>query len=140
VALTATAVSVRFGAPLGLLGVDVREPLDGGHALLVPVKLRDAKGTFSAANLAVSAPIRLDLGGSGVRGIEADADGFWVLAGGVGNAGTSRLVWWDGSGPVVRTAATFPAGLKPEGVARTTVGDRPRTLVLCDTSRYVLMD
>jgi hypothetical protein len=46
----------------------------------------------------------------------------------------------SGSGPSVETVATFPEGLKPEGVVRTTVGGRPRTLVLCDTSRYVLMD
>lgn len=121
-----------------LLGL--RGPLDGGHALLVPVKMRDAKGAFTAANLEVGPPIRLDLAGSGVRGIEADGDGFWILAGGVADAGTSRLVRWNGSGPAVQTVATFPVGLKPEGVVRTTVGDRPRTLVLCDTSRYVLMD
>jgi hypothetical protein len=58
----------------------------------------------------------------------------------VGNAGTSRLVQWSGTGSAVRVAATFPEGLKPEGVVRTTVDGKPRTLVLCDTSRYVLMD
>lgn len=131
---------LAWDARNGRLLLGLREPLDGGKALLVPLKLRDATGAFTAANLEVGDPIRLDLGGSGVRGIEADGDGFWILSGGVGDAGTSRLVRWSGSGPGVTAVATFPDGLKPEGVVRTTVGDRPRTLVLCDTSRYVLMD
>jgi hypothetical protein len=121
-----------------LLGL--RGPLDGDRALLVPVRLRDAKGPFTAANLEVGEPIRLDLGGSGVRGIEADGDSFWVLSGGVDNAGTPRLVRWNGTGAAVRIAATFPDGLKPEGVVRTTVDGERRTLVLFDTSRYVLID
>ncbi len=122
-----------------LLGL--RAPLDGKNALLVPVALREAGGPFAASNLQVGEPIPLDLGGSGVRGIEADPDGgFWVLAGGVSNAGTARLVRWDGSGPAVRDIATFPTDLKPEGVTRAKVGDKVMTLVLCDTSRYLLMD
>lgn len=131
---------LAWDAKHGRLLLGLRGPLDGKHALLVPVKIRDAKGAFTAANLDVGAPIRLDLGGSGVRGIEADGEAFWILAGGVGNAGTSRLVRWSGAGPAVSTAATFPDGLKPEGVVRTTVDGRPRTLVLCDSSRYLLMD
>jgi hypothetical protein len=35
---------------------------------------------------------------------------------------------------------TFPDELKPEGVARTQVGGKGRTLVVCDTSRYMLID
>jgi hypothetical protein len=131
---------LAWDAKRGRLLLGLRGPLDGGRALLVPVRMRDAKGPFTAANLEVGEAIRLDLGGSGVRGIEADGDAFWILAGGVGGAGTSRLVRWDGAGAEVSVAATFPDGLKPEGVVRTTVDGKPRTLVLCDTSRYVLMD
>jgi hypothetical protein len=131
---------LAWDAKRGRLLLGLRGPLDGKHALLVPVKIRDPKGAFAAANLEIGEPIRLDLGGSGVRGIEADGDAFWILAGGVGNAGTSRLVQWDGAGAAVRVAATFPDGLKPEGVVRTTVDGKARTLVLCDTSRYMLMD
>jgi hypothetical protein len=149
--LPALAASGKKRGPLNIEGLawdarnrrlllGLRGPLDGKHALLVPVTMRDPKGAFAAANLEVGEPIRLDLDGSGVRGIEADGDSFWVLAGGVGDAGTSRLVQWDGTGAAVRVAATFPDGLKPEGVVRTTVDGKPRTLVLCDTSRYMLMD
>ncbi|MET0556555.1 MAG: DUF3616 domain-containing protein [Vicinamibacteria bacterium] len=145
------AASGRKRSPLNIEGLawdakherlllGLRGPLEGGRALLVPVRMRDAKGAFTAANLEVGTPIRLDLDGSGVRGIEADGNAFWILAGGVGNAGTSRLVRWDGTGSAVTTAATFPDGLKPEGVVRTTVDGKARTLVLCDTSRYMLMD
>ena len=108
--------------------------------MVVPVTLRDPRGAFAASNLEVGTPLGIDLGGSGIRGIEADPDGgYWVLAGGVSNAGTSRLVRWDGQGPKVREIATFPGDLKPEGVTRATVGAEDMTLVLCDTSRYVLM-
>jgi hypothetical protein len=131
---------LAWDARHGRLLLGLRGPLEGAHALLVPVRMRDPKGAFTAGNLEVGKRIRLDLGGSGIRGIEADGDAFWIVAGGVGNAGTSRLVQWGGTGSAVRVAATFPEGLKPEGVVRTMVGGKPRTLVLCDTSRYVLMD
>jgi hypothetical protein len=122
-----------------LLGL--RAPLEGGRALLVPLTLRDRGGALDASNLEVGAPIALDLGGSGIRGMEADgAGGFWVIAGGVEGAGTFRLARWDGAGSTVKFTATFPTELKPEGVARTKVGGKERTLVLCDTSRYLLVD
>jgi hypothetical protein len=97
-------------------------------------------GPFTAANLGVGPPIPLDLGGSGIRGIEADGTGgFWVIAGGVQAAGTSRLVRWDGRRPSVKEVAAFPADLKPEGVAPVKVAGGTATLVLCDTSRYVFV-
>jgi hypothetical protein len=122
-----------------LLGL--RSPLDGGHALVVPVGLRD--GGLTEASLDVGAPLRLDLGGLGIRAIEADGEGtfFWVIAGGATNGREpSRLAQWDGTGSAVRVVATFPDQLKPEGVVRTKVGGKRMTLVLCDTSRYLLLD
>lgn len=125
----------------GRLLLGLRAPLDGGRAQVVPARLREPRGAFTAANLEVGAPLTLDLGGSGIRGIEGDgAGGYWVIAGGVQGAGTSRLVRWGGSGSSVKVVATFPDDLKPEGVAPAKVGGRTVTLVLCDTSRYVLMD
>jgi hypothetical protein len=123
-----------------LLGL--RAPLDGREAMVIPVRLRDASAAFEPANLAVEEPIRLDLGGDGIRGIEADAEGgFWIVAGGsAGNRGPSRVVRWDGSGSGVRVTAALPGRLKAEGVARTVVGGQPVTIVLCDTSQYVLLD
>jgi uncharacterized protein DUF3616 len=121
--------------------VGLRSPLEQGQALLVPLKLRDPRGRLEAANVEVGEPMRVALEGSGIRAIEADPDGgFWMIAGGVSAAGSSRLVHWDGKGSAVRVVTTFPDNLKPEGVVRTRVGGRPRTVVLCDTSRYFLMD
>jgi len=122
-----------------LLGL--RAPLDANHALVVPLRLRDPRGAFADANLEVGSPIRVDLGGSGIRSIEADGTGsYLIIAGGVTDAGTSRLVRWDGRGSGVQLVATLPRHLKPEGVVRTRVGSKDMTLVLCDSSRYLLMD
>jgi hypothetical protein len=122
-----------------LLGL--RAPLDHGQALVVPLGLRDEG--FTRASLEVGAPVPLDLGGLGIRGFEADGerDFFWVIAGGsTDGKEPSRLVQWDGTGSGVRPVATFPDQLKPEGVVRTKVGGKRMTLVLCDTSRYLLIE
>ena len=132
---------LAWDAKGGRLLLGLRAPLDHGQAVLVPLRLRDAGGPFAAANLAVEPPIRLDLGGAGVRAIEGDADGgFWIVAGGsTGNPIPSRIVRWDGSGATVRSVAKLPAQLKAEGIARVSVGGKMVTLVLCDTSQYVLL-
>ena len=132
---------VAWDAKHGRLLLGLRAPLDAGQAMLIPVRLRDASGPFAAANLLVEKPIRIDLGGAGIRGIEADESGdFWIIAGGSsGNPVASRIVRWDGSGSAVRPAATLPGHLKAEGVVRTVVGGKPVTVVLCDTSQYLLL-
>lgn len=118
-----------------LLGL--RAPLESGRALVIPVVMTDGN-----EGLRVAPPIPIDLGGSGIRGIEADPDrgSYWILAGGVTNAGTSRLVQWDGSGASVRVVMTLPQALKPEGVARVELGGRSRTLILSDSSEYLFLD
>ena len=132
---------IAWDAKGGRLLLGLRAPLDHGQAILVPLRLRSAGGPFAAANLAVEAPIHVDLGGAGVRAIEADADGgFWIVAGGsIGNPIPSRIVRWDGSAPAGRVVATLPAKLKAEGIARVSVGGKTVSLVLCDTSQYVLL-
>ena len=124
-----------------LLGL--RAPLDReGRAMVVPVRLRDPRGAWAAPNLEVGAPIAVGLDGQGVRGLEADGDSglFLLVAGDVEGAGASRLLRWDGRSPTAKPVATFPKELKPEGAARATVGGRSRTLVICDTSRYLFVD
>jgi hypothetical protein len=132
---------LAWDAKRGRLLLGLRAPLAGKQAVLVPVRLRDANGPFAAANLAVEEPIRLDLGGAGVRGIEADAEGdFWIVAGGsTGNPIPSRVVRWDGGGSAVRDVATLPANLKAEGIVRVPLGGKTVSFVLCDTSQYVLV-
>jgi Protein of unknown function (DUF3616) len=67
----------------GRLLLGLRSPVVDGHALLVAVKLRNHRGTFSIDNLQVERSIALDLGGVGVRGIEYDkrANGFKIISG-----------------------------------------------------------
>jgi hypothetical protein len=132
---------LAWDAKRGRLLLGLRAPLEGGQAVLVPVRLRDASGPFAAANLLVEQPLHLDLGGAGIRAVEADADGgFWLIAGGsIGNPIPSRLERWDGSGSAVVAVATLPRHLKAEGIARTKVGGKTVSLVLCDTSQYVLL-
>lgn len=66
-----------------LLGL--RSPVIDGQALLIPLRLRDARGTFSLDNLEVvdSKAIKLPLGGVGIRGIEYDgrANVFRIISG-----------------------------------------------------------
>ena len=62
------------------------------------------------------------------------------VAGGVAKADASRLMRWDGRSASAKALATFPEELKPGGAARVKVGGKDRTLVICDTSRYLLMD
>ena len=132
---------LAWDAKRGRLLLGLRAPLDGGRAMVVPLKLVDAGGPLVKANLRAEAPIHVDLGGDGIRGMEADAaGGYWIIAGGVtGNPHPARLVRWDGEGSVVRVVSTFPPNLKPEGVTRVIVGGRPFTLVICDTSQYLLL-
>jgi len=132
---------LAWDAKRGRLLLGLRAPLDGGQAVLLPVRLRDASGPFAAANLLVEQPVRLDLGGAGVRAIEADADGgFWLIAGGsIGNPIPSRLVRWDGNGSAVVSVATLPRHLKAEGIVRAKVAGKTVSLVLCDTSQYLLL-
>lgn len=122
-----------------LLGV--RAPVVEGMALVVPLRLRDASRPLSADNVSVETPLRIDLGGSGIRGIEFDAGSgaFQVIAGHPTGARDFRLVIWPGSGTAVQDVQAFAAGEKPEGVARTTVAGRNVTLVVFDTSQYAVL-
>jgi uncharacterized protein DUF3616 len=122
-----------------LLGI--RSPVIGGSALVVPLRLKDAARPLAADNVAVEAPLRVDLGGSGFRGFEYDAaaGAFQIVAGHPTGARDFRLVSWDGVGPAVREIHRFAPGEKPEGVAATTIGGKPATVVVFDTSHYMVL-
>ncbi len=122
-----------------LLGV--RAPVVEGMALAVPLRLRDPSRPLSADNVALEAPLRLDLGGSGIRGIEHDAASglFQVIAGHPTGARDFRLVTWNGAGTAVTEVQGFAAGEKPEGVARVSIGGKTVTLVVFDTSQYAIL-
>jgi hypothetical protein len=128
-----------------LLGL--RAPVVNGHALVVPLKLQDPRGPFTAANLRVDgATIRLPLGGAGVRSIEYDpmARAFRVITGAGLDAETRdfQIVEWKGdAAPAsLRVITSFGRNLKPEGITRATINGKPVSVVVFDTSRFALID
>ena len=129
-----------------LLGL--RSPVVDGHALVVPLRLRDPKGPFSAGNLEVEGgkAVRLPLGGAGVRSIEYDesARAFRVITGAGPNAEKLDFKFWEWDGdaarPALRETGSYDRRLKPEGVTRVTSGGRDFTFIVFDTSRYAAAD
>ena len=131
----------------GRLLLGLRSPIVEGDALLVPLKLRDPRGAFSIDNLEVegSKAIRLSLGGLGIRGIEYDtrASGFKVISGAAEHQPLTDFGLWDWNGevkPVLREVNRFDKTLKPEGVARATVGNREFLIVVFDAGGYTIID
>lgn len=129
-----------------LLGL--RSPVVDGHSLLVPLKLRDPRGAFSVENLEVegSKAIRLSLGGIGIRGIEYDrrAKVFRIISGAAEDQNQTDFGLWEWNGdeqrPVLRETNKFDDSLKPEGVARATVGGRDFMIIVFDASGYTVME
>jgi hypothetical protein len=126
-----------------LLGL--RSPVVDGQALVVPLRLRDARGAFSPDNLEVEGAkaIRLPLGGAGVRSIEYDerAKAFRVIAGaGPNSEKLDFKLWeWDGdaaANSALRETGAFDRKLKPEGITRVSAAGRDFTFIVFDTSGY----
>jgi hypothetical protein len=135
---------VAWDARGGRLLLGLRSPVVDGHALVVPLRLRDPRGAFSGDNLEVEGEetIRLPLGGAGVRSIEYDEHRgvFNVITGAGPNAEKLdfKLWEWDGDAarPTLREAGTFDRRLKPEGITRVSSGGRDFTFIVFDTSFY----
>jgi hypothetical protein len=129
-----------------LLGL--RSPVLEGNALVVPLRLRDPRGAFSADNLEVEGAkaVRLPLGGAGVRSIEYDerAKAFRVISGAGPNSEKMDFKLWDWDGdaarPTLREVQTFDRKLKPEGITRFSAGGRDFTFIVFDTSGYTATD
>ena len=128
----------------GRLLLGLRSPVVDGHALVVPVRLRDQGGAFSLDNFEVEGAkaIRLPLGGAGIRSIEYDgrARAFRVIAGAGPNSEKMdfKLWEWDGDGeqPGLRELGTYNRRLKPEGFTRVSAGGRDFGFIVFDTSGY----
>lgn len=129
-----------------LLGL--RSPVVQGHALVVPLKLRDPQGAFSRDNIDVEGrkAIRLPLNGAGIRSIEYDdvRKTFRLITGAGPNSEKMdfKLWEWGGNGepPTLRETESFDRRLKPEGITRVTSGDRSFEFIVFDTSGYVSKD
>jgi hypothetical protein len=132
----------------GRLLIGLRSPIIGGNALLVPLRLRDPRGAFSIDNLEVagSKAIRLPLGGAGIRGIEHDGQTnvFRIISGAAEDQQQTDFGLWEWNGdeqqPVLREMNKFEKTLKPEGVARVTVGKVSFLIVVFDAGGYTIME
>ncbi len=132
----------------GRLLLGLRSPIIDGHALLVPLRLRDPRGAFTIANLEVEGvrAIRLPLGGGGIRGIEYDgrANLFRIISGAAEDQDQTDFSLWEWNGDekqsALRETNRFDDDLKPEGVARVTAGGRDFIIIVFDASGYTVMD
>jgi hypothetical protein len=126
----------------------LRSPIVDRHALLVPLRLRNPRGAFSIDNLEVegSRSIRLPLGGVGIRGIEYDGrtNVFRIISGAAEDQDQIDFGLWEWNGneehPVLRETTRFDGGLKPEGVARATIGSRDFIVIVFDAGGYTVME
>jgi hypothetical protein len=123
-----------------LLGL--RSPTPNGHALIIPMTLRDADGPLTRDNLAIGTDlIRLQIDG-GIRSIEFDAVAghFWIISGAAANREAGFAFWkWSGAGAPIRervVAEITDRSVKPEGITRVRDGAESYTFVVFDTSRY----
>lgn len=132
-----------WDAARGRLLLGLRSPMAGSQALLVPLRLRDASAPLSAGNLQADTAMRLDLGGLAVRGLGRDpSTGALLVIGGASTtekATTFRVFEWDGTPDALpRQIETFPAHDKPEGITRTILGGRLRTVIVFDSGGYLV--
>lgn len=98
--------------PDGTLLVGLRNPVPGGLALLFEV--HDPAAMFDAgARARLGDPIRLDLGGLGVRALTW-WQGSYLIVAGPRDRGPARIYRWDGQG-VPRALDLALDGFNPEG-------------------------
>ncbi len=129
------AIEALATTPDGALWIGFRAPLAAdGRALLVSVPDPEALLEGRPADLR---PALLDLGGLGIRAMDALPDGTLVgVAGPAGSGGPFRLFRWrPGGGPPARWTPDLPEAFNPEGLVVT--GPRSGWMVSDDGSRPV---
>lgn len=101
--------------PDGHLLIGFRSPTFKGRALLAPM-LNPAEVIAGQAPR-FAAPIQLDFGGLGFRDMTAATNGYYILAGSVGQGGVSRLYFWSGGAakPELRGDVRFDH-INPEAI------------------------
>lgn len=139
---------IAWDSRRGRLLLALRSPIIDEHALIAPLRLRNPRGVLSVDNLEVAGSklIRLPLGGSGIRGIEYDGrkNVFRLIAGAAEDQDQTDFVLWEWNGDesqtVLKETTRFNPRLKPEGVARVTVGSRDFIFIVFDAGGYTVMD
>jgi hypothetical protein len=138
---------VAWDPTLGRLLLGLRSPVVDGHALLVPLKLRDPRGPFSNDNLDAKGleVLKVSLGGHGIRSIEYDERQklFHIISGATEGQDKADFKLWEWGGPAdrskLREVTTFDSKLQPEGVTPASIDGSNFKFVVFDSSRYLRM-
>ncbi len=125
--------------------IGLRSPIINEQALIVPVKLGNPAGPFSADNLQLEQDraIPVAVGGSGIRDLQYDnrLKSFLLISGAPENEekGDFILWQWDGKSQPVQKSV-LDKKVKPEGVTSVEVGGQNFIYIVCDASRYTKID
>jgi hypothetical protein len=139
--LNIEAVAWDPGPERLLLGL--RAPVVDGHALVIPLKLKERTAPLSAANLVVDGEsIRLPLDGDGIRSLEYIDGRFRLISGASLNAENRdfRIMEWYGATrrPGLKELGRVSRMLKPEGIAGGST-QAAQGLVVFDTGYFALL-
>jgi hypothetical protein len=121
--------------PNGHVLLGFRNPVPDRRALLVAIV--NPLDPFSGKPARFDAPIRLDLGGLGVRSLSYWRGKYLIAAGHYGDGGERRLYEWAGPGTAPRERAAAPiADLNPE--AFFTPEQRDEFMLLSDDGSLII--
>jgi len=111
----------------GGVWIGLRNPIPGGLALLVP--LLNPEQVVQGQPPRFADPVRLPLGGLGLRDMAFDGTTYWILAGPSAGPGSTRLYTWKGGAdaPQHRKENRFQ-GLNPEAIV--VQGSNSRSLIV----------
>lgn len=122
--------------------------LNAALAVLVPLRLNNPKGQFTADNLALESPriIQLPLGGQGIRDITYDThlNSFLIISGAPEGIEKSDFRLWEWNSESVsakvREEMTLNPKFKPEGITAAVINGRPFLFLVGDTSSYLKLN
>jgi pSer/pThr/pTyr-binding forkhead associated (FHA) protein len=143
---------LAWDPPNNRLLLGLRSPLIDGHAVIVPLKLKDPLGPFATSNLQLASPrvIKLNLEGQGVRDIDYNKHlkSFLIVSGATELTEKTDFGLWEWNGDADQTRIesrprhekTLDERTKPEGVTNVTIGGKSFVLLVCDASGYLKLD
>ena len=123
----------------------VRTPVSDGKPLVLPVKVKDLAGAWTTGNLEAQPPIQLSveatLDEQGIRGLsnEQDRETFLVITGKSisDSKAPFALYEWSGNGGAMRRFNVgFAKKMKPEGIARGTIGGKSALVIVDDNGGF----